>query len=96
MSPILVGSKVLTAVVEKSNTFRDITPCSPLKANRHFGGTCRLNLQGQGISQARNKHETASRANSNKMMLVLKWLAFQLLVSSESSVVLSYWQLPFL
>jgi hypothetical protein len=32
--------------------FWDITPCSRLKVNRRFGGTCRLYFQGQGISQA--------------------------------------------
>jgi hypothetical protein len=26
----------------KSSVFRDITPCSLLKVNRRFGGTCHL------------------------------------------------------
>jgi hypothetical protein len=39
----------------KSTTFWDITPCSPLKVNRHFGGTCRLHHQGRRISQTRNQ-----------------------------------------
>jgi hypothetical protein len=52
-----VGFEVLTAVVMKSKIFWDITPCSPLKFNRHFGGTCRLHLQGRRISQARNQRE---------------------------------------
>jgi hypothetical protein len=43
---LLVGFEVLTAVVIKSTTFWDITPCSPLKANQCFGGTYRLHLQG--------------------------------------------------
>jgi hypothetical protein len=30
----------------KSNIFWDITPCSPLRVNRRFGGTYRLHLQG--------------------------------------------------
>jgi hypothetical protein len=34
-----VRFEVLTAVVMKSTIFWDITPCSPLKVNRHFGGT---------------------------------------------------------
>jgi hypothetical protein len=38
----------------KSSIFWDITPCSPLKVNRRFGGTCRLHIQGRRISQARN------------------------------------------
>jgi hypothetical protein len=39
-----IGFEVLTAVVMKSTIFWDITPCSPLKVNRRFGGTYRLNL----------------------------------------------------
>jgi hypothetical protein len=42
---ITVGFEVLTAVLMKSTIFWDITPCSPLKDNRHFEGTCRLYLQ---------------------------------------------------
>jgi hypothetical protein len=42
----------------KSFTFWDITPCSPSKVNRRFGGTCRLHLQGQRISQARSQCES--------------------------------------
>jgi hypothetical protein len=41
------GLQVPTAVVMKSTIFWDITPCSPLKVNRHFGGKYRLNLQGR-------------------------------------------------
>jgi hypothetical protein len=41
-----VGFEVLTPVVMKSSTFWDITPCSPLKVKVHFGGICRLQLQG--------------------------------------------------
>jgi hypothetical protein len=48
----------------KSFTSRDITPCSPLKANRRFGGICRPHLQGQRISQARNQSEALSKQSS--------------------------------
>jgi hypothetical protein len=34
----LIGSEVLTPVVMKSTIFWDITPFSPLKVNRSFGG----------------------------------------------------------
>jgi hypothetical protein len=34
--------EVLTPVVMKSTIFWDITPCSPLKVNRRFGGIHRL------------------------------------------------------
>jgi hypothetical protein len=37
------------------SALQDITPCSPLKANRCFGGTCRLCLQGRRMCQARNQ-----------------------------------------
>jgi hypothetical protein len=36
-----------------SSVFWDITPCSPLKVNVRFGGTCRLLLHGGRIIQAR-------------------------------------------
>jgi hypothetical protein len=39
----------------KSTIVRDITPCSPLKVNRRFGGTYRLHLQGRKLSQPRNQ-----------------------------------------
>jgi hypothetical protein len=42
-----VGFEVLTAVGMKSTIFWDVTPCSPLRVNRRFGGTCRLRLQGR-------------------------------------------------
>jgi hypothetical protein len=37
--------------------FWDITPCSPLKLNRRFGGIYRPHLQGRRISRARNQRE---------------------------------------
>jgi hypothetical protein len=46
----------------KSSIFWDITPCSSVKAKRHFGEMCRLQLQGR--SQARKQHETGSTAMS--------------------------------
>jgi hypothetical protein len=42
----MVGSEVLTTVVMKSTIFWDITPSSPLKVKRRFGGKYRLHLQG--------------------------------------------------
>jgi hypothetical protein len=32
-------------LIKKSFIFWDITPCSPLKVNRRFGGICRLNFR---------------------------------------------------
>jgi hypothetical protein len=43
---------VLTEVVTKSSIFWDITPGSPLKVNRSFGGTSHLLFQGQRIKQS--------------------------------------------
>jgi hypothetical protein len=55
-------------VVMKISTFWDTTPCHPLKANRRFGRTRRLHLQGRRISHVRNLHErVASRT-------LLPWL----------------------
>jgi hypothetical protein len=48
----------------KSTIIRDITPCSPLKANRRFGGTYRFHLQGQRISRARNQRESRWQAEA--------------------------------
>jgi hypothetical protein len=53
-----VQLEVLTAVVQKSSIFWNITPCSPQKFNRCFGGTYRLYLQGERISHARNNRES--------------------------------------
>jgi hypothetical protein len=48
----------------RSSIFWDITLYSPLRANRRFGGTCHLNLQGPRKCQARNQHESMWQANS--------------------------------
>jgi hypothetical protein len=47
---LYVGFEVLTAVVIKSYIFWDMTLCSPLKVNLHFGVACHLHLQGSNIS----------------------------------------------
>lgn len=41
-----------TPVVMKSPIFRDITPCSILKVDGRFGGTCCFHFQGQEASRA--------------------------------------------
>jgi hypothetical protein len=56
-----MGFEVFTPVVMKSTTFRDITPCNPLKVNRRFGGTYLLHLQGL-ISRAWCQHESRWQA----------------------------------
>jgi hypothetical protein len=42
-----VGFEVFIAVVMKSIIFWDMMPCSLLRCNRRFAGTCRLQLQGR-------------------------------------------------
>jgi hypothetical protein len=47
---------------------RDITPCSPLKVNRRFGGTYRLYLLGRRINQARNQREAGSKQRAVSLL----------------------------
>jgi hypothetical protein len=61
---ISVGFGVLTVVVMKNSIFWDITRLSPLKVNRPFGGTCRLQLQVRRISQARWEYESGAKQSS--------------------------------
>jgi hypothetical protein len=46
------------ARILKSSSLWDITPCSSLKVNRRFEGTCHLHLQGRRISQVKNQLNT--------------------------------------
>jgi hypothetical protein len=63
-----LGFEVLTAVVTKSDIFWDREPCSPMKVNRRYGGTC-------PFSRSKNK---PSRKQTWKMLPVayrlLSWL----------------------
>jgi hypothetical protein len=61
MVKIAVLDLNLSAVTQKNSVFWDITPCSPLKVNRRFGGTCHLHLQCQRISQANKQREAGSK-----------------------------------
>jgi hypothetical protein len=54
------GFEVLTAVV-MNIIFWNITPCSPLKVNRRFGGIYRLNLRGR-IRRLGNQREGRQQA----------------------------------
>jgi hypothetical protein len=56
------GSRISgTAVVMKSTAFSVTMTCSPLKVNRRFGGTSRLNLHGWRKSRTRNQHGEESK-----------------------------------
>jgi hypothetical protein len=54
-------------IVKRNSIFWDTTPCSPLKVNRRFGGTCRLHLQSRKISRAR--HQRGSRRQNRRCLL---------------------------
>jgi hypothetical protein len=60
---------VLTAVVMKSFTIWEITPCSRMEGNRHFGGARHFHLQGRRISQARNRRETGCKLSTVGFLL---------------------------
>jgi hypothetical protein len=62
MSVVTNMATVKIVEVMKSSVFCDITPCSPLKVNQRFGGTCRLHLQGRRICQARNQRGSRWKA----------------------------------
>jgi hypothetical protein len=56
-----IDSEVVVPVIMKSSNFWHVTPCSPLKFHRYFGGECRLRLQRKRISRARNQRESPWR-----------------------------------
>jgi hypothetical protein len=51
--------------------FWNITPCSPLKVSRRFGGTCRLHRQGKKTSKGRNQNGVLGSC------FFLVWLIFR-------------------
>jgi hypothetical protein len=58
---IYIRFEVLTAVFMKNSISWDKTPCMPLKVNRRFGGTCRIQLHDRRISQERHQGEAGSK-----------------------------------
>jgi hypothetical protein len=79
----------------KSSIVWDMTPRSPLKANRRFGGTCRLHPQGRIRSQGRNQLEADSKPNpkqnpNEKPKLKMAGDLFSVLDSSTSTLNLSF------
>jgi hypothetical protein len=63
MSDSLLNSAdaVILRIMRRVLSYGTITPCSLLKVNRRFVGTCRLHLHDRRISQARNQHEAVSK-----------------------------------
>jgi hypothetical protein len=49
--------------IAKISGFCGVTPCSPLKPNRCFRGTSRLNLHGIRVRKSRNQHEASRKQN---------------------------------
>jgi hypothetical protein len=75
----------------KSSVFWDITPCSPLKVNWCFEGTC-LHFQSQRISQARNQCESRWKAEDGRCHVPLKCqLTFNRLHSIMSQKIRTLW-----
>jgi hypothetical protein len=64
--------------------FWGIMPCSPLKVNRRFRGTCHFQLQDRRISKARNHHEAGSKHSS--CLAYSSTMKMEPICSSESSV----------
>jgi hypothetical protein len=52
--------EVSSAIVMKDSLFGDITPCSALKVNRRFAGTCDLHLHGRRIGQVSSPYHLLS------------------------------------
>jgi hypothetical protein len=52
---IFVDLEVVTPVVMNSSVFWHITPCSLLKINKRFGGSCRLHHQSRKKSHSTNQ-----------------------------------------
>jgi hypothetical protein len=69
-NPTFQKKFIRTAVVMKSYTFWDISPCSPLKVSRRFGETRGLQLQ----HEACNK-QSAARCRVSRSFL--PWLTLQ-------------------
>jgi hypothetical protein len=61
MSVKSLVTEVVTSI--ESFTFWDITPCSPVKVNWHFGRRLHLHHQGLRISYARIQYEANSKQN---------------------------------
>jgi hypothetical protein len=73
-------------MVMKSTILWDITPCSPLKVSRHFGGTYRLHLQSRRISRGRNQHQVAPTFTLVSCSAYSSTLKMEAICSSETSV----------
>jgi hypothetical protein len=82
-----VGFEILTVMAVKSSLIWDITPCSQVKIYRRFVGIYRLDLQGRGVSRARNHHEAGSKEWLTCSCWFLSWQScFRILSQNRQSV----------
>jgi hypothetical protein len=88
VEPVALGSEVLKAVVMKDYVFWEITPRIALKVKRRSGGICRLHVHGQGISQARERHDAGSKQGSPQGQLTLNKL--QVVISPRRELFMNY------
>jgi hypothetical protein len=70
----------------KSSVFWDITPCSPLKVDRCFGGTSHLHFQGRRIRQARNQSEAGRKQILVSFLAYYSTLKMEVTCSSETLI----------
>jgi hypothetical protein len=56
--------------------FWEIMPCSPLKINRYFGGTCLLHLQGRRMSKKSGWKQVAGRIYCYRIYPTLRHIKF--------------------
>jgi hypothetical protein len=73
----------------KNSIFYYRTPCSPLKVNRRFGGTCRFYLKGLRTSQAETSVEQVAitaRLTLVSCLAIFSTLQMEMICISETSV----------
>jgi hypothetical protein len=65
---------VCTVTILKIYIFWDIMPCTPLKVNWRFGGTCCLHLQARRVSRESNQCNAGNK-QSNQLAEILVYIA---------------------
>jgi hypothetical protein len=75
----------------KFSVFWNITPCSPLKGYRRFGGTYRLRFRGRRISRARNQRESKWKTKQSAQVKITLRLTVSQSVNRSVLVSSSIW-----
>jgi hypothetical protein len=77
-----MGFKLMIPAFEQAKTFHasdhtaiviGLQPCSQLKVNQHYRGTCCLLLQGWRMHQARNHHKACSKKSTSASLILSPW-----------------------